>query len=256
MAGPTFDFDAELRRYHPRLREAVAVGPDDTVLDIGCGSGATTREAARLAARGSALGVDISAPRLEEARRLAAAENVTNVRFEQADAQTFPFPSAHFSIAFSRFGTMFFADPVAAFTNVGRALRPGARLVQLVWQTRDGQEWVSEISRAVGTPPEPHTSPFTLGDPAVARETLTTAGFTDVRFTDVSEPVWYGPDPATAVAAVQPLQLVAGALAHLDDAATERALDRLHAVMAAHHTADGVWLGSRAWLVTASRGAG
>lgn len=255
MAAPTFDFDAELQRYQPLLREAAAVGPGDTVLDLGCGSGATTREAARLAVRGSALGVDVSAPRVEAARRLAVAENVTNVRFELADAQTHPFPDAHFSLAFSRLGTMFFANPVTAFANVARALRPGGRLVQLVWQARDRQEWVSEISRAVGNPPVPHTSPFTLGDPAVVREVLTTAGFSDVQLAGLSEPLYYGPDPATAADVVRPLQLVSTALDPLDESETSRALDRLREVMAEHHTADGVWLGSRAWLITARRGA-
>ncbi|MEV0069565.1 MULTISPECIES: class I SAM-dependent methyltransferase [unclassified Amycolatopsis] len=256
MARPSFDYDAELRRYQPWLREAVAVGPGDTVLDIGCGAGTTTCEAARLAVRGSALGVDVSPARLEPARRLATAGNVTNVEFEQADAQTYPFPPEQFSLAFSRFGTMFFTDPVAAFTNVGRAMRPGARLVQLVWQTGDRQEWVSEIGRAVGNPPVPDDSPFSLGDPAVVSEVLTTAGFTDLRLTDVSEPLWYGPDPATAVSAVLPLRLVGDVLAQLGDDEIERALGRLREVMATHQRADGVWLDSRAWLVTACRGAG
>ncbi|MEV4601691.1 methyltransferase domain-containing protein [Amycolatopsis sp. NPDC049253] len=254
MPAPAFDYDAEMRRYQPWLREAVAVGPDDTVLDIGCGAGTTTCEAARLAIRGSALGIDVSAARLEVARRLAA--DVANVRFEQADAQVHDFPPARFTLAFSRFGTMFFADPVAAFTHLGRALRPGARLVQLVWQRGDRQEWLSEISRAVGNPAAPDESPFSLGDPAVVSDVLTTAGFTDLRFTDLAEPLWYGPDPAAAVDAVRPLRLVGDALAQLDDAGTERALDRLREVMAAHRSSDGVWLGSRAWLVTACRGAG
>ncbi|WIX79328.1 methyltransferase domain-containing protein [Amycolatopsis carbonis] len=254
MAVPAFDYDAELRRYQPWLREAVAVGPDDIVLDIGCGAGTTTCEAARLAIRGRALGIDVSAARLEVARRLAG--NVANVRFEQADAQVHEFPPAEFTLALSRFGTMFFADPVAAFTNLGRALRPGARLVQLVWQAGDRQEWLSEISRAVGNPPAPDDSPFSLGDPAAVSEVLTTAGFTDLRLTDLAEPLWYGPDPGTAVDAVRPLRLVGDVLAQLDDAETEHALDRLREVMATHQSADGVWLGSRAWLVTACRGAG
>ncbi|MEV6900464.1 methyltransferase domain-containing protein [Amycolatopsis sp. NPDC051372] len=254
MTAPAFDYDAELCRYQPWLRAAVAVGPEDTVLDIGCGAGTTTCEAARLAIRGSALGIDVSAARLEIARRLAG--DVANVRFEQADAQVHEFPPTEFTLAFSRFGTMFFADPVAAFTNLRRALRPGARLVQLVWQRGDQQEWLSEISRAVGNPPVPDDSPFSLGDPAVVSEVLTTAGFTDLSLTDVAEPLWYGPDPGTAVAAVKPLRLVGDVLAQLDDAETERALDRLREVMATHQSADGVWLGSRAWLVTACRGAG
>jgi ubiquinone/menaquinone biosynthesis C-methylase UbiE len=85
-----FDYDAELRRYQRRLREALDVSPDDSVLDIGCGAGQTTREAARLAS--SALGVDTSSVMVARARQLAAAEELHNMRFEQADARVHPFP--------------------------------------------------------------------------------------------------------------------------------------------------------------------
>jgi ubiquinone/menaquinone biosynthesis C-methylase UbiE len=135
-----FDYDAELRRYHQQLRSVIDVGPSDRVLDIGCGSGQTTREVARAAVSGSALGVDVSARRLAEARRLSEAAGLHNVSFELGDAQIHPFPSAYFTLAISRFGTMFFADPVAAFTNIARALRPAAPLIQLVWQHRHRQE--------------------------------------------------------------------------------------------------------------------
>lgn len=239
-----FDYDAELRRYQQRLRAATDVRPDDHVLDIGCGAGRTTREAARTATRGSALGVDISAAMVERARELA--DGLDNVRFEQADAQVHPFPADHFTLGVSRFGTMFFADPVAAFTNIRRGLRPGARLVQLVWQAADRQDWVVAINRALDSPP-PVGGPFSLADPATVEEILTGAGFTDVQVTDVREPVYYGPDPDTAAEAVLVLRMVR------DSPAAEHALDRLRPVMAAHATDDGVWFDSRAWLVTARR---
>ena len=126
-----FDYDAELRRYHARLFEAVDIDPDARVLDIGCGTGQTTRAAARAASGGDALGVDISAPMLERARRLTNLEGLANARFECGDAQVHPLPAERFTIGLSRFGTMFFADPSAAFANIARALRPDARFVQL-----------------------------------------------------------------------------------------------------------------------------
>src|SRR5690242_1031899 len=119
------DYDTELRRYQDALRRAWDIRPGDRVLDIGCGAGQTTRDAARLAS--SVLGVDALAPAIERARRLA--EDLPNVRFELGDAQVHGFAPADFDVAISRFGTMFFADPVAAFTNIGRALRPAGRLV-------------------------------------------------------------------------------------------------------------------------------
>jgi SAM-dependent methyltransferase len=125
VASPSkeFDYDAELRRYQRRLREAIDVSPGDSVIDIGCGAGQTTREAARLAI--SALGVDTSPAMVARAQQLAAAEELHNVRFEQADAQVHPFPPETFTLGISRFGTMFFADPVEASPTSGARCGPG-----------------------------------------------------------------------------------------------------------------------------------
>src|SRR5581483_8598015 len=123
----------ELQRHDVVLRRVAAVRFDEDVLDIGCGSGRTTREAARTARAGSALGVDISGAAIERARELARSEGLGNVTFELGDAQVHRFASERFDVAISRFGTMFFGDPVAAFANIGRALRPGGRLVMMVW---------------------------------------------------------------------------------------------------------------------------
>ena len=124
--GPT-EYDAELRRHDVILRPAWDVQTHEHVLDIGCGIGQTTCEAARLARAGSALGVDISASAIERARELALAQGIRNVTFTCADAQVHPFAQECFDLAISRFGTMFFDDPVAAFGNVRRACaRAGA----------------------------------------------------------------------------------------------------------------------------------
>ena len=252
-------YDAELRRHNEHFRAATGVSPDDRVLDIGCGTGQTTREAARVAIHGSALGVDVSTPMLERARRLSEAEGLGNVTYVQADAQDHPFPPSHFDLSISRFGTMFFADPVAAFTNIGRALRPGARLVLMVWQHQDRDEWFTAVRDAISgmtatVPADAGTlRPFSLADPVVTRQLLATAGFTDVAFTDVQEPVYYGPDSATAFDAVVRLQHARELLANLDPPLVGPAHQRLRAVLAAHQTDDGVLFDSRAWIVTARR---
>lgn len=123
-----------LEPHTARLLAAAGIQPDERVLDIGCGCGDTTIRAARSAPGGDALGVDLSAVMLAEARRLAAREHLGNVRFEQADAQVHPFQAAAFDVAMSRFGVMFFGDPAAAFANVAAALRPGGRLAFVCWQ--------------------------------------------------------------------------------------------------------------------------
>jgi SAM-dependent methyltransferase len=250
-----FDYDAELRLHNEHFRAAARVGSQDRVLDIGCGTGRSTREAARAAVTGSAVGVDLSAPMLEQARRLSDEQGLTNITYEQADAQVHAFPPAHFDLCISRFGTMFFADPVAAFTNIGRALRPAACLVLLVWQRRDHNEWATAIRRTLtASPTAPHgPDPFSLADPTVTEGILTAAGFTDIGFTDVHEPVYYGPDSATAFDAVLRLWEFKDLLATLDATAAEQARARLRAILDAHTTAEGVHFDSRAWIVTARR---
>lgn len=110
------------------LLDAAGITGEDRVLDLGCGSGQTTRRAALRAPRGHVLGLDLSGPMLAEARSRAEREGVANVSFAQGDAQVHPFGAGAFDAAVSRYGVMFFADPVAAFGNIGRALRPGGRL--------------------------------------------------------------------------------------------------------------------------------
>ncbi|WP_327040097.1 class I SAM-dependent methyltransferase [Micromonospora ureilytica] len=250
-----FDYDAELRLHNELFRAAAHVGPRDRVLDIGCGTGQSTREAARAAMAGSAVGVDLAAPMLERARQLSDDEGLTNITYQQADAQVHRFPPTYYDVCISRFGTMFFADPVAAFTNIGRALRPSARLVLLVWQERDRNEWANSIRQALGpgsaTPRGP--DPFSLADPTVTEGVLTAAGFAEVSFTDVNKPVYYGPDSATAFDGVLGLWESKNLLANLDAAAAEQARTRLRATLDAHHTGGGVYFDSRAWLVTAHR---
>jgi ubiquinone/menaquinone biosynthesis C-methylase UbiE len=256
--GPS-GYDAELRRHNEVLRAAFGVQLHDHVLDIGCGTGQTTRQAARTAQAGSALGVDISAPAIERARELARAEGLRNVTFEHANAQVHRFPHERFDLAISRFGTMFFDDPGAAFANIRRALRPAGRLVMMVWQAHERNEWDVTIHQALGAAEEPVAipsggpDPFSLADPPAVKQILEAAGFADVAFTDVHEPVYYGPDVAAALDWVCGFACTSEVLKRLDPAAAARAAGRLHEALAAHRSDDGVWFNSRAWIVTACR---
>lgn len=258
--GDLFDYNAELRRHNERFRAATGVRPTDRVLDIGCGTGRTTRDAARAAVAGTALGVDISARMLGRARRLSAEEGLRNVTYVQADAQVHPFPPGHFDVCISRFGTMFFTDPVAAFTNIARALRPAACLVLMVWQHREHNEWSTAIHRALAGAAAPGVpaageDPFSLADPSTVERILAAAGFEAISFADVREPVHYGPDSAAAYDMVLRLLEPRRLLSAMDSDADERARRRLRATLAAHDTGGGVYFGSRAWLVTARRDA-
>jgi SAM-dependent methyltransferase len=221
----TFDFfDEELRPHNDRLRAAAAIRPGERVLDVGCGAGQTSLEAAR--AGGHVLGVDVSARMLERARQRAAG----SAEFVLADAQTHPFEPASFDAVISRCGLMFFADPAAAFANLCCALRPGGRLVGLIWQRYADNEWATALSVT--------REPFSLGDPDATRGLLEGAGFRDVSFEDVSEPVFYGDDVDAAFG-------WARWFAPLDEA-------ELRELLAAHRTRAGVLFGSRAWIVRAT----
>lgn len=248
-------YDDELQRHNEVLRLAVGVQPHDHVLDIGCGTGQTTRDAAHAAEAGSALGVDVSTPAIERARQLARAERLRNVTFEQANAQVHRFPRDRFDLAMSRFGTMFFDNPIDAFANIRRALRPQGRLTMMVWQTREHNEWDVAIHQALGADGEPAASPdpFSLADPPTVKEILEAAGFDEVVFTDVHEPVYYGPDVDAALKWVSGFTSTAEVLERLDPAAGTRAVERLRDVLAAHTSSEGIWFNSRAWIVTALR---
>ena len=250
-------YDGELRAHHEHLRAAYGIGPGDEVLDIGCGTGLTTREAARAAAPGQVVGVDVSERMLERARELALAEGLDNVRYELGDAQLCRFDPAGFDVALSRFGTMFFSDPAAAFANIAAALRPHARLVLLVWQRYEHNEWARAIDAALGgaaQPPPPDLDPFSLGDADATARLLEAAGFDGVHFEAVHEPVLYGHDLDAALAIVRGFQHVSAALARMSDADAARSVERLHATLAAHYSAErGVALDSRSWLITARR---
>jgi SAM-dependent methyltransferase len=128
--------DASVARYHAALLEAGAIGASARVLDIGCGTGQSTRDAARRALSGAAFGVDRSAQMIALARELAHCDGIGNATFERADAQVYPFDAQAYDVAISRAGARFFGDPLAAFGNIARAVRPGGRLALLTGSRR------------------------------------------------------------------------------------------------------------------------
>ncbi len=250
-------FNEGVADYHGPFLDATGIGPGERVLDVGCGSGQTTRDAARRATGGHVLGVDLSSPMLALARRLAEREGVSNATFEQADAQVHPFPEAHFDVVVSRSGTMFFGDFHAAFANLARALRPGGRLLLMAWQSLEHNEGASSLRRALATGgelPEPvagASGPFALSDPDWTRDLLTATGFTDVRFEDRRADMYYGRDVDDAIPFVT--GQFASVLADLDETARAAAVEALRADLAAHGTPEGIRYRSAAWFVSARR---
>ena len=247
-------------RHRPHLLGPAVLCEGDQVLDIGCGTGRSTIEAARVVGTGSVLGVDLSEPMLVYARERAAAEGVGNAAFLQADAQVHPFERERFDVAISETGAMFFGDPVAAFTNIASALRPSGRLGLLVWRELERNEWLVAIRGAVALgrqlpvpPPDAPGHPFSMADPERVRAILGAAGLTAIDLAPVDEPMEVGADAQDAFDFFSTSALVGWLLEGVDDAGRARAMDNLRAVFEAAETSEGVLLGTSAWLITATR---
>ena len=252
-------YDASGARIRRRFLDADLIRSDDRVLDIGCGTGQSSRDAARVAASGFVLGVDLSARMLGLAQERSSAESLVNTQFVQADAQVHPFEQASFDIAISRFGAMFFADRTAAFRNIAGGVRPGGRLALLAWRSLAENEWLIAIreslaaGRSLPAPPAGAPGPFGLADADRLGPALATAGFEDVSFTAVDEPMSLGTDAADAWAFVRRQGIVRGLTQSLDEATRDQALAGLRRVLESHESEDGVLFGAAAWLITARR---
>jgi hypothetical protein len=152
---------------------------------------------------------------------------------------------------------MFFGDPIAAFTNLHRALRPGGRLTLLTWQSLADNEWLTEfraamaVGRTLPTPPPDAPSQFSLSDPDRVRRILGEAGFTNVSFRSVHEPISFGPGQDDAFDFVS--GLTGWMREGLDDDARESALATLRKTIAEHTGDDGVRYRSATWIIQAQR---
>jgi SAM-dependent methyltransferase len=253
-------YDALLAPLDAHLLQAAAIGDRDQVLDVGCGCGATTRAAARVASAGTALGIDLSAAMLERARAAAEEDGLANAQFVVGDAQVHAFDEGAFDVAISRFGVMFFADPVAAFANIARAVRDGGRLVFLCWQELLRNNWVLVPGAAAanfvplpepGSPDEP--GPFSLADPDRVQNILSAAGWHDVDHHEVREPLRVGADADDTVAFLRGTGFARRLFEDVDEATIDRAIEAVRDALTAHESPDGVVLGSAAWLVSARR---
>src|SRR5215472_9815352 len=178
--------DAELQTWGETAMAALAPRPGERLIDVGCGCGATTLMLAdRVGATGRVLGADISAPMLEVARRRAAAAGLAHAAFAQVDAQTHRFEPA--DGVFSRFGVMFFADPVAAFANLRSALTGQGRVAFVCWRAPEHNPWMTAPMAAIAPllPPTPPPTPgapgpFAFADGERVRGILQGAGFAKI----------------------------------------------------------------------------
>ena len=243
VAGIT---DALLRR--------AAARPGERVLDVGCGCGGTTlRLAEQVAPGGAALGVDISAPMLAYARERAEGR----ARFTEADAATYEV-RVPFDLIFSRFGVMFFADPVAGFDNLRRAMAPGGRMVFACWREPRDNAWATVPMDAArdllppAPPPDPHApGPFALADDERLRGILSAARFSTVEIARHDDGMWLGPSAGEAAAYTLTIGPLSRAASEQPPEVRDEIRGRVAAALAPHQGPGGVVLPASVWLVTA-----
>jgi SAM-dependent methyltransferase len=241
---------------------AAGLQPGGNVLDVGCGCGGTTLAAARLVAPGQAVGLDLSGPMLARARADAEAAGLGNLLFLQGDAQVHELEPARFGVVLSRFGVMFFTDPVAAFANIRSATRPGGRLVFVCWQPLDANQWllVPGAALAEHVPPVAGfgsgdgSGMFAFADPDRIREILAAAGWQDVEITAEQAPILVGGGGSVddAVEFLRTATMGRTMLAGVDAATADRAIASVRAALAPYADTDGVRLGAASWLVQAA----
>jgi SAM-dependent methyltransferase len=250
-------FERASREHRAVLLGAAALTPAEDVLDVGCGNGALTLQAGAAVEPGRAVGIDLSSAMLANGRARAAAEGRSNVSFVHGDAQVYAFEPRSFDVVVSNVGAMFFDDQDAAFTNLHEALKPGGRIVLLVWQALENNEWLKELRRAlalgrdlpspvVGTP-----GPFGLADPDSTCELLARTGYSGIAIEDMRLQMLLGDDVESAYAFVSKMGNTRGLLDELDEDDRIIALGNLRSVLAEHATPQGVVLGTASWLVTA-----
>ncbi|MFN8159815.1 MAG: class I SAM-dependent methyltransferase [Solirubrobacterales bacterium] len=255
-----------LGRHGERAMSAHPPRDGDRVLDIGCGFGDTTQRLAALAAPGGeAVGIDVSEPFVRASIAEAERAGATRVSFLAGDVQVMELPG-QFDYAFSRMGIMFFANPVAAFRNVHASLRPGGRLVGVVWRRKLDNPWVHRaeqvVDRYLEEPEETDQptcgpGPFSMADADTVSEQLRIAGFDEISLERCDLPIKIGHDLDHAVAFNMALG-PAAELIRLSGTEAERLRPRLESEIREviedfDQGPDGVVAPASTWIISATR---
>ncbi len=257
--------EASLKPFGQRAIAAGAITGGQQILDIGFGCGDTSIELAeKVGPQGQVHGVDISVAMVDAAENKAAKKGIANVSFECADAQTKAFTANSYDLIFSRFGVMFFDDPIAAFKNIYTALKPGGRLAFMCWAPRDQNAWVGLPLQVVAkhldlpAPPAIDTpGPFSLSEEPRVSGILGAAGFANIAVETFQTPFVLGDGVDEALSFLMQLSPSGGAInnAEADDQIRGRIAVDMAELLKSYESEKGVSMNAAALLVTAHKGA-
>lgn len=265
--GPAGDnwtefMDSQDRMLGPLGEAAMAaakISPGHRIIDIGCGCGTTTLDLARRTGpSGHVLGIDISTAMLERARQRAANAENCSIDLQNYDAAIYPFAPQSFDRVYSRFGVMFFADPVAAFANIRMALNSGGRLAFVCWRPLDLNPWMA-TTISVATqylerpePPAPDApGPFAFRDPDRVNAILSDAGFENIEIASNDVALEFEADIDGSVSKLIQLGPMAQPIAQASDDIRARVRADLAAAIQGYLTGEGVKIDSATWIVSA-----
>ena len=253
-----------LTRHSEAVFPKLPVRPGDRVLDVGCGFGDTAMKLARIVGpEGEVVGIDCCDAFLTAAEADREQAGIENLSFMRGDAEI-ALPEAEFDFVFARFGTMFFANPVAGLRNMRRALRPDGRMVHIVWREPGDNPWLSMAKDVVlrFLPPPGDGArtcgpgPFSMADEPMVRNMMEVAGYEDITFERVDAPVLIGHDVRDAI----DFQLSIGPAGEVFREAGAEAEAKRHEIEAAlaeairkqTTAADGIIMPSSSWVISAA----
>ena len=243
--------DAMLSPLSQQALSKASLNSSERVLDVGCGCGATSL---RLAEQGQwVTGVDISAPMVRHA--VQRGRGIPNLEFVQADASLWR-GSEPYDLVFSRFGVMFFADPVAAFANIHANLKGSGRLCFICWRLPQDNPWLAVPGAAtqpyLSPPPESAgPNPFAFADQDFVSGVLTEAGFRAPDFSLCEATLTLGPDVASAIAFLTRIGPLSRVISELEEPVREQALAATETALQPYAGDQGVQLSASCWIVTA-----
>ncbi|NDW53835.1 class I SAM-dependent methyltransferase [Aliiroseovarius sp. PrR006] len=253
-----------LSRHSAQVFPRLEIQNGARVLDVGCGFGDTTLALARMVGpKGHVSGIDCCPDFVDVAQTELQSSEIGNAEFHVADAEN-NLPERQYDNVFARFGTMFFVNPVSGLRTMRKALRPGGRLTHIVWRQRAENPWLAaarsvllkHLPQPDADAPSCGPGPFSMADPAVVRTQMEAAGFTDISFEKIDAKVLVGRTIDEAIAfqlALGPAGEIfrtAGDVGERKRSAIETDLQALFS--SEHHDADGIWMNSASWMISAT----